>query len=166
MGVIKILDMSAGNRAIWFDKECPYTTFLDCRVSTNPTILCDIRELPLTVGIGYDLVVFDPPHVNFGKNAEMSKTYGHHTTEEIREIIQKSTNEAHKVSKENAFMAFKWNDHDQKLEKILRLMPLWEPLFGHKVSQRIKHSSTTYWVLLKRRQVKINPPDGTEVEGK
>lgn len=48
-------------------------------------------------------------------------------------------------------MALKWNDHDQKLEKILELLsPCWKALFGHKTAMRTKHSSTTYWVMLLR----------------
>ncbi len=149
---MKILDMSSGNRAIWFNKEHPLCTFLDIRSSCNPTIVADTRDLPYEVGEGYNLIVFDPPHVNFGKNAEMSKTYGHHTTSEIRDIIRKSAKEAHRITEKDALMAFKWNNHDQKLEKILNLMSdYWEPLFGHTVSLRTKHASSTKWVLLLRK---------------
>lgn len=49
-------------------------------------------------------------------------------------------------------MAFKWNDHDQKLPRVLALMvEWWEPLFGHTTSSRTKHSCQTYWVMLRRR---------------
>ena len=149
---MKILDLSAGNRAVWFNKQHPCATYLDLRPEVNPDIVCDTRNLPEQVGTGYDLVVFDPPHVNFGENAEMSKTYGYHTTDDIRDIISGSAKEAHRVSRPDALMAFKWNDHDQRFEKVLDLMSAWwEPLFGHKVSVRTKHASTTQWVLLRRR---------------
>ena len=149
---MKILDMSAGNRAVWFDKRYPDTTFCDLRPEVGPTVVCDTRALPDEVGIGYDLVVFDPPHVNFGANAEMTKTYGHHTSADIRDIVRGSASEAHRVSKVDALMAFKWNDHDQSFKKILALMdPWWEPLFGHKTSSRTKHASQTQWVMLRRR---------------
>jgi hypothetical protein len=151
---LKILDMSAGNRAMWFNKDNPLTTYLDRRESVKPTICCDTREMPSEVGEGYGLIVFDPPHVNFGKNAEMSKTYGYHTTDEIRDIIKRSAKEAHRVSKPDALMAFKWNDHDQKLEKVLALMTeWWEPLFGQLVAQRTKHACGTYWVMLRRKAI-------------
>lgn len=151
MSNLKILDMSAGNRAVWFDKNYKDCTFVDIRGSVNPTIVADTRNLPF-VDAQFGLIVFDPPHVNFGANAEMSKTYGHHTTEEIRDIIKGSAREAYRVSTENALMAFKWNDHDKKLDKVLGLMSeWWEPLFGHSTSVRTKHSCQTYWVMLKRR---------------
>lgn len=149
---MKILDMSAGNRAMWFEKDNPLVTFLDIRPEVIPTIVCDTRNLPTEVGEGYTLVVFDPPHVNFGKNAEMSKTYGYHTTEEIRDIVRRSSAEAHRVSAPDALMAFKWNDHDQKLEKVLALMnDWWIPLFGQRVAQRSKHACGTYWVVLRKK---------------
>lgn len=149
---MKILDMSAGKRAVWFDKNYRDATYLDRRAEVNPTIVCDTRALPPEVGDGYTLIVFDPPHVNFGANAEMSKTYGHHTTEDIRSIVAGSAKEAHRVAAKDALMAFKWNDHDQKFSKVLDLMaPWWEPLFGAAVTSRTKHSSTTAWVLLRRR---------------
>lgn len=73
---------------------------------------------------------------------------------EIRELIEKSAKEAWRVSKPDAFMAFKWSDHDQKLPKMLELMPDWEPLFGHRVSTRTKHSATTYWVMLRPQSIR------------
>lgn len=150
---MKILDLSAGNRAVWFNKQHPLATYLDKRESVKPTFVCDTRSIPSEVGEEFDLVVFDPPHVNFGKNAQMSKTYGHHTSEEIRDIVKLSSKEAHRVTKTNALMAFKWNDHDQKLDKILSLMSeWWEPLFGHATSVRTKHNCQTYWVMLRRIQ--------------
>ena len=64
---IKILDLSAGNRAIWWDKNHPLATFLDKRAEVEPTYVCDTREIPAEVGADYDLFVFDPPHANFGQ---------------------------------------------------------------------------------------------------
>lgn len=148
---MKILDMSAGNRAVWFDKNYRDAVYVDLRPEVEPDIVADTRKLPDGM-FGYNLVVFDPPHVNFGANAEMSKTYGHHTTADIRSIIEGSAKEAHRVSAQDALMAFKWNDHDQSFAKVLGLMsPWWEPLFGHVTSVRTKHACQTQWVMLRRR---------------
>ena len=149
---MKILDLSAGRRAVWFDKNHPDATFIDIRPEVHPTIVADARKLPNFMA-GYSLVVFDPPHVNGGKNGNISRDYGHHTTEEIRDIIRGSAREAHRVTKPQALMAFKWNDHDQKLSRVLDLMSeWWEPLFGHATSIRKKHVCQTYWVMLRRKQ--------------
>lgn len=148
---MKILDLSAGNRAVWFDKNYRDALYVDLRPEVEPDVVADTRELPSQIGSDFDLIVFDPPHVNFGANAEMSKTYGHHTTADIRDIIAGSAREAHRVARPDALMAFKWNDHDQSFSKILGLMAeWWEPLFGHKTSTRTKHSCTTQWVMLRR----------------
>ena len=150
---MKILDMSAGNRAIWFNKNQPDTTYVDIRPQVKPTVVADTtKDLAAAVGTGYTLIVFDPPHVNGGKNSHISRDYGHHTTAQIRRIVQESALQAWWVSEKDAVMSFKWNDHDQKLETMLKLMdPFWEPLVGYKTASRLKHRSSTQWVLLKRR---------------
>lgn len=137
---------------MWFDKNHRDTTYVDVRPEVAPTIVADARTLPAEVGDGFALVVFDPPHVNFGAKSNMSRDYGHHTTAEIRDIISGSAREAHRVSVRDALMAFKWNDHDQSVSKILDLMaPWWEPLFGHGVSGSHRRGSMTSWVMLRRR---------------
>jgi hypothetical protein len=153
---VKILDMSAGNRAVWFDKSHRDCVYVDIRPSVEPDIVADTRELPETVGDGFNLVVFDPPHVNGGARGNISRDYGHHTTDEIRDIIKRSAKEAYRVTAPDALMAFKWNDHDQKLVHVLGLMfEWWEPLFGHLTSTRTKHVSQTYWVMLRRRDTRM-----------
>lgn len=149
---MRILDLSAGKRAVWFDKGYRDAVFVDVRPEVNPTVVADSRNLPESVGAGYDLIVFDPPHVNFGKKANMSKDYGWHTTADIRGIVRGTAKEAYRVSRPDALMAFKWNDHDQNLDKVLALMDAyWEPLFGHKTASRTRHSCSTCWVMLRRR---------------
>ncbi len=133
---MKILDLTPGPRAIWFDKQ---------------NSLVDFCYALSVKGGGYSLVVFDPPHVNVGGASNMSKSYGHSTTAQIREFIVEAAKEAHRVTVEDAIMAFKWNTHDQSLLRVLALMAeWWEPLFGHKVAWRTLHSSSTYWVQLRR----------------
>lgn len=145
---MKILDLSAGNRAIWYDKNHPLCTYLDKRESVKPDIVCDTRHLPEQVGTGYDLIVWDPPHMNCGPNSNMSKVYGHHTTEEILNTIELTGSEAFRVSKPTALMALKWNNHDIKLERVYKLLPQWEPLFGHLTKDGPR--SQTYWIMLKK----------------
>lgn len=149
-GPMKILDLTAGNRAIWYKKQHPDCTYLDKRASVNPDVVCDIRALP-DIGLNYSLIVFDPPHLNFGKNSNMSKVYGHHTTAEILDTVKGGSAEAHRVSAKDALMAFKWNNHDISLQRCFELMPHWEPLFGHLTKDGPHSSSQTFWVMLKRR---------------
>lgn len=145
---MRILDLSAGNRAIWFDKNHPMATFLDKRPEVEPDYVCDTTNIPHWVGYDFDLVVFDPPHVNCGKNSNMSRVYGHHTTAQILETIKGTAIEAHRVTRTNALMALKWNDHDISLKRVFDLMPQWEPLFGHLTKDGPR--SQTYWAMLRR----------------
>lgn len=150
---MKILDLSAGNRAIWFNKKNPLVTFLDKRASVKPCFVCDTTKIPKEVGENFDLVVFDPPHENVGANSHMAKIYGHSTRKEIVETIKGSGKEAHRLTKQNALMAFKWNDHAYKLDKVLELLlPYWEPLFGHHLKNRGGADAKTqsFWVMLRR----------------
>lgn len=123
-------------------------TYLDKRSEVNPTIVCNTREIPETVGSGYDLLCWDPPHMNCGPNSQMSKRYGYHTTKEILETVEGTGKEAHRVSRDGALMALKWNTHDIRLARVFNLLPDWEPLFGHLTKDG--PGSQTYWVLLRR----------------
>lgn len=149
---VRILDLSAGNRAIWFDKQCKLATYVDVRPEVNPDFIADSRALPAELQGPYDLVVFDPPHKNNGASGHMTRNYGHHTAREITEIIRGTAREAHRVSRDGALMAFKWNDHTRKLASVLPLLePFWRPLFGHGVSSQ-QRSSQTSWVMLLRER--------------
>lgn len=145
---MKILDLSAGRRAVWFNKSHPFATYLDKRAEVNPTIVCDTTSLPDSVGVDYDLLVWDPPHMNCGANSNMSRVYGHHTTAQILELVEKTSSEAHRVSRASALMALKWNNHDISLARIFKIMPQWEPLFGHLTKDG--PGSQTYWTMLRR----------------
>jgi len=146
---LKILDLSAGRRAVWFQKEHPLATYLDIRPEVNPTIVCDTRAIPEIVGTDFDLIVWDPPHMNCGPNSNMSRTYGYHTTATILDLLEKTSAEAARVARPDALMALKWNTHDIPLKKVFLLLRHWEPLFGHLTKDG--PNSQTYWVMLRRR---------------
>lgn len=143
---MKILDLTAGNRAIWFNKKHPLATYLDKRPEVDPDIVCDTtKEIP---GSGYNLICYDPPHVNCGPNSNMSRVYGYHTTAEILESIEKTGSMAHAASATDCLMALKWNNHDISLYRIFNILKNWEPLFGHLTKDGPR--SQTYWVIFRR----------------
>ena len=146
---MKILGLSAGNRAVWFNKTHPMALYLDKRPDVEPDIICNTNELPLEVGTNFDLVCWDPPHMNCGPNSNMSKSYGYHTTKEILETLELTGSEAWRVTKPNALMAFKWNNHDIKLDRVFKLLNKWEPLFGHLTKDGPR--SQTFWVMFRRK---------------
>ena len=153
---IRILDVSAGNRAVWIEKGCDLATFIDNRPEAKADFYCDSRAIPDEVGKDFDLILFDPPHVTMGPNCNMAKTYGQANAASIRSTIEGTAAETHRVSRPGALMSFKWNDHDIKLDTVLALMDkYWRPLFGHHMRNRGGKAaqSQTYWVQLVRRDL-------------
>lgn len=146
---MKILDMTAGYRHIWYDKNHPDVTFLDRRAEVNPHVLCDTRQIPIFDDGSYDLVVFDPPHENTGAG-NLSQCYGKATRADILSTLAGSSREAWRLSRSEALMAFKWNDCAWTLERILPLLEGWEPLFAHGLRLPGRHKTQTYWVMLRR----------------
>lgn len=150
MGVrrLNILDATCGNRAMWFDKSCPLATFIDVRPEVKPDIVLDCAPTSFE-DKQFDLIVFDPPHVNVGANSQMAISYGHFTTAHIKELVNQAFMEFYRILKDNGVVIFKWNDHDTKLETVIKLAdPFFLPLFGQKTASKTKHSSSTYWVTM------------------
>lgn len=157
---MKIIDLSAGRRAVWFDKDHRDATYVDIRPEVEPTLVADARSLPADWEQQFDLVVFDPPHKNNGASGKMTHNYGHWTHAQIQEIVTGTAKEAFRIAKDDGLMAFKWNDHSLKLDTALAwLAPWWEPLFGHGVSGQHRHGSMTSWVMLRRRAMEIQTFD-------
>ena len=153
---MKILDLSAGNRAIWFDRKYRDAVFVDIRPEVCPDVVADTRELPAHIGGGFSLILFDPPHANYGANGAMAKTYGHFTTPTIRDTIARTGEQAHRVTAADALMALKWHNHDLSLATVLGLLdPYWEPLFGHGVTAPTRRKRMTSWVMLRRRASRV-----------
>jgi hypothetical protein len=150
---MRILDMSAGKRSIWFNRLQEETVYVDIREEMTPTVVCDTTQLPFPGNL-FDLIVFDPPHVTHGPGSTMAKYYGAFPADVIKDLVKQSGKEAFRVTRKDGLMAFKWNDHDVKLPRILLLMEGWEPLFGQKVAGRSLHRSGSYWVLLRKKSGK------------
>lgn len=146
-----ILDLTAGNRAIWHNKKHPLAVYVDKRAKVQPDVVTNTDEnLFETVGDGFNLIVYDPPHMNCGPNSNMSARYGYHTTKQILDSLKATAFQAHRVSLPNALMALKWNNHDIKLKRVFDLFhPYWEPLFGHLTKNGPR--SQTYWTMLLRK---------------
>jgi hypothetical protein len=162
---LKILDATAGSRAVWFDKNYRDTTYLDLvdrRYHGNE--LGDCRHTRFENG-EFDIVVFDPPHMNVGPTSSMAQSYGHFTTHEIRELVRDAFAEFHRILRADGLVAFKWADHDMSLDKILSPVRGFDRLVGVPTAMRTKHSSQTFWVLM--RKVPIREPlfDAIRTEG-
>lgn len=154
---MKILDATCGNRMMWFDKNDPETTFIDIRQETKPDIVMSCTKTKFK-DREFDVIIFDPPHVNVGKNSDMSKRYGHFTSREIKLLVKDGFKEFNRILKTKGMVMFKWNNHSIKLETVLSLIEDFRPLFGQQVSIRRKHVSMTYWICLKKKITRRRSP--------
>lgn len=87
----------------------------------------------------------------------MAAYYGAFAASEIRDTIVRSSAEAYRSTRNDGFMAFKWNSHDVRIDHVIDLMEGWEPLFGHRVSVSNHRKSSTSWVLLRKRNPGYQP---------
>jgi len=134
-----ILDACCGSRMFWFDKAEPHTTYIDNReledtlcdgrkLTINPDIVADFRNLPFPDNSFY-LVVFDPPHlIRGGDNAWMVKKYGR-LGENWREDIARGFSECWRVLKQNGVLIFKWNEDQVPQREVIQAIKR-KPLFG------------------------------------
>ena len=158
----KILDVTCGDRTIWFQKNEPHTIYCDKRreewegdfgkvlradgqwqhrhLVINPDVLCDFTDLPFD-NCSFSLVVFDPPHIeNLASGAWMRKAYGS-LDGDWRPMIRKGFEECMRVLKPDGVLVFKWSDVSISTREILNVIGQ-EPLFGHRSGKKMN----THWM--------------------
>jgi hypothetical protein len=156
---MRILDLTAGNRACWFNRQDPRAIFVDKRAEVSPMVLADSCALPAEITGPFDLVVFDPPHKNNGEHFGMARSYGRSTSVEITALLQGAAREAWRLTEGKAMMAFKWNDHNRKLSSVLALLePYWSPILAHGISHQQARSQSC-WALLSRNSLPLEAPE-------
>ena len=157
-----ILDVTCGNRTIWFQKNEPHTIYCDKRrekfekrfgndlnkdgqqklrhLVIDPDIQCDFTDLPFDQE-SFNLVVFDPPHlINLRENSWMRKAYGS-LDGDWRPIIRKGVQECFRVLKPNGVLIFKWSENTISTREIIDVIGI-EPLFGHRSGKKMN----THWM--------------------
>lgn len=151
-----ILDMTAGSRMMWFDKDNKNTLFVDKRqmfeelasghlIDVNPDVIADWTEgLPFP-DESFHLVVFDPPHlIHAGANSWLAKKYGVLDEVSWPFIIRDGFDEAMRVLKPFGTLVFKWNDSQIPLNELLNEI-LYKPLFGQKREK-------THWLVFMKME--------------
>lgn len=142
----QILDATCGKRMMWFDKFSENCVYMDIRREMAPELVADFRVLPFADNT-FNLIVFDPPHTSCVKSHGIFiRKFGALRSSTVHIDLYKAAKELFRVLKPHGILVFKWNTHDYKLEKILRLFPK-RPLFGQKSAFRTKHASSTYWMV-------------------
>jgi len=159
-----ILDMTAGSRMFWWDKQNKRATFVDKRegfysvtdknspggertIAVFPDITLDWTKQPLPFPDStFYMVVFDPPHLlKAGESSWLAKKYG--TLDDLwPNQIRRGFHEAMRVLRPNGTLIFKWNDDQIKLADVLHEIS-YRPLFGDKRSK-------THWLVFMKEAEK------------
>ena len=157
----KILDVTCGDRTIWFQKHEPHTIYCDKRreewegdfgkvlnngkkkhrhLVIDPDVQCDFTDLPFQDNC-FPLVVFDPPHIkNLTEKSWMRKAYGS-LDEGWEPMIRKGFEECMRVLKPDGVLIFKWSDISVSTRDIIKVIGQ-EPLFGHRSGKKMN----THWM--------------------
>lgn len=147
-----ILDACCGSRMFWFDKQNELVDFMDIRdfettlcdgraLKVHPDIIGDFTNMPFEDET-YNLVVFDPPHLNHGgKKGWLVLKYGSLPLHGWEEVLRKGINECMRVLKPYGVLIFKWNEQQIPLKKVLEAIDH-KPLFGHTTNNK----GNTHWM--------------------
>lgn len=155
---MKILDATAGNKTMWYQKKHPFVVFMDIRqgkikdprpdrynyFNFNPDVLAEWQHIPFKNEV-FDMVVFDPPHIFKNRDTKegiLEVRYSQFFNDNWHNILSCGIRELFRVLKSEGVFVFKWCDSYKKLEDILKLFP-YPPMFGTRTGQRNK----THWVV-------------------
>jgi SAM-dependent methyltransferase len=154
-----ILDATAGQREMWFDKQNPFTIYLDQRPEVKPDIIGDYKDLKQFADGQFELIVFDPPHLldKWQMGSKPLAKYGVLQYETWPSDLQKAFKELWRVLAPAGVLIFKWSDHYIAAKNVIALFPV-KPLFGHLTMCRARDKkktrfSNTVWFVYKKNAV-------------
>jgi hypothetical protein len=146
-----ILDACCGGKHFWFDKNNPYTLFMDKRKvlpgaipqqpnwECNPDLIGDYRKTDFKDN-QFKLIVWDIPHKLKHDKGLITMKYGS-LGENWKEDTKKGFNELWRILDNNGVLVFKYADLDISVKEMLSLFPI-QPLFGTKTKKGVNN---TYW---------------------
>jgi len=146
-----ILDVTCGNRSIWFQKNNKFTIFTDKREeilyfdrnavwNVKPDLVVDFTAIPFPDN-SFKLIVFDPPHLSkISPNAILAQKYGY-LLPTWKADIANGFHECFRCLEPFGILIFKWSNFEIKADDILKLIP-YKPLFGHTTGSKSK----TIWL--------------------
>lgn len=152
----RVLDVTCGDRSIWFQKNCPDAIYCDKRreewegvfgtakkrrhLVIDPDVICDFTDLPFEDNC-FSLVVMDPPHIkNLSDGAWMRKAYGS-LSDGWQQMIHDGFRECMRVLKPDGVLIFKWSDISISTREVINAIGQ-EPLFGHRSGKKMN----THWL--------------------
>jgi tRNA G10 N-methylase Trm11 len=147
---MKILDATCGTRSIWFpgERKNKDTIYIDIRPEVKPDIVCSATATPFEQKT-FDMIIFDPPFRQFGKNSIFGKKYSVMSKSDINIFIKDAFWEFARILKDDGVVVFKWGTYsDLGLYKVLKLAHGFVPMLGWGFN-RIQNYKTTWTILRK-----------------
>ena len=160
----KILDVTCGNRGMWFQKNEPHTVYCDKRrevhegkhgnelrkdgqqstrrLVIDPDIQCDFTALPFD-DESFSLVVFDPPHIDHASEASWDRAEYGCLEGDWRTMLRDGFRECMRVLKPDGVLIFKWSETQFATREIINLFGQ-EPLFGHRSGKKMNTNWLCY----------------------
>jgi SAM-dependent methyltransferase len=148
-----ILDATAGFRMMWFNKHHPNCLYIDQRPECEPDEIQDFRKLPYANST-FQLVIFDPPHIIRGGNANHNffRAFGKLEPDTAKIDLQAGLKELWRVLKPNGILLFKWCNYSIPSNEIIALAPV-KPLIyqvtaNKSTKEKRRHAEeniTTVW---------------------
>lgn len=157
---MRILDATTSNKSMWYQKDNPFTVFMDMRkgifspqtpnmktatikkcgvYKVFPDIQARWQHLPFKDEC-FDMIVFDPPHIS-GSSAGISQRYGF-LTKTWKYDMSEGLKELFRVLKNEGSFIFKWNEREIQIKEVLNIFP-YNPMFG----TRTGTSNKTHWIV-------------------
>ena len=145
----EILDACCGSKMFYFNKNNKNVLFMDKRelhttlcdgrkLDIEPDLIADFTKIPFE-NESFNLVVFDPPHLEkVGDKSWLAIKYGK-LTGDWRSELKKGFDECYRVLKSGGTLLFKWNETDTKVSEMIKLFEK-EPLLYNKKDK-------THWIV-------------------
>ena len=159
---MKILDATCGFRALWYQKNHPFVTYMDKRkgkfvsyispkdkryYDINPDVVATWDNMPFEDET-FDMVLFDPPHIikKPGKPSRLEIEYTILNKDTWRKDLEIAFRELFRVLKSEGFLVFKWCESNAKIMDVIKLSP-YQPLFSNKSLTNNPNGKDTYMVI-------------------
>lgn len=167
---MKILDATCGPKTIWYQKNHPFVTFMDCRKgiinratentklkhrrtwSVDPDIVSEWKDAPFPDNY-FDMIVFDPPQLirDIGKkDSSMIYAYGKLYKDNWKKVLKEGIEKLFSILKPEGIFILKWSDTDKPVKEVIALIP-YAPMFGTRVGQKNK----THWIMFLKYDVNM-----------
>jgi len=157
-----LLDVSAGNRHLWPNKNPPETVFLDKErdLLIPPDVIASWRALPFRDNC-FSCILFDPPN-----DPSWGSTSGHRDPKgrkarfwgnpaSRRNLVSDIYHGQKEFARISPRLCLKWNETAITLEAILSLFDRWDEKYRLEyLSRKKRGGSSTFWVTLIRKKLR------------